>query len=380
VPLVSSGRVVAPRRWKVRVGYEWRQNTGPLVTGARSWIDSRLLPWLSMTSAAGADGPSIAYAGVPAGVQIHQLLEHRREALGARTTARLTGHADRRALLRGGWLPDAELVAVGCATSQVGRLPRAAALVLPFRVHVLARTGDGPCGWYNRMSKSERRWSSRTLSAGPWALEVAADAASFEYFYHRMHVPTMRARHGERAVSESRDTAWECLFRHGVLAFVTYEGTRVAGLLCRWGAGQRVLTIRLVGVLDGLPAYYRNGAMRATDHLLLAWAAARGVPSVDFGSAEPFLSQGVFQRKRLLASAAVIAPNHSGRLRLWWHARRDTPGVRDFLVANPVLELAGDGRLRAVYFCDEQRPARFDLAPTREGIDGCRVLSLDGFL
>jgi hypothetical protein len=378
----NSGRVAAPRRWQVRAGYEWRQNTSPVVAGARSWFDSRLLPWVSMISAAGAEGPSIAYAGVPAGAQIHQLLEHRRDALSAHAhaTAPLTGRADRRGLLRGDWLPDADLVAVGCAPSQLGRLPGAAALVLPFRVHVLARTGDGPRGWHDRMSKSERRWSSRTLSTGPWALEVAADADSFEYFYYRMHLPTMRARHGERAVSESRDTAWECLFRHGVLAFVTYEGTRVAGLMCRWGTGQRVLTIRLAGVLDGLPEYYRNGAMRATDHLLLAWAADRGVPSVDFGSAEPFLSQGVFQRKRLLASAAVIAPNYSGRFRLWWHARRDTPRVRDFLVANPVLELTGEGRLRAVYFCDEHRPARFDLAPTREGIDGCRVLSLDGFL
>jgi hypothetical protein len=338
-----------------------------------------MLPWVSVTSAAGAGGPSIAYAGVPPGVvKIHQMLEQRREALGVLTTARVSGRADRGALLRGDWLPDADLVAVGCAAPQASRLPGAAALVLPFRVHILARTSDGP-GWWQRMSKSERRWSTRTLSTGPWALEVAADAASFDYFYHRMHLPTMQARHGARARSESRDTAWECLFRRGVLAFVTHDGTRVAGLLCRWGTGQRVLTIRLVGVLDGLPEYYRNGAMRATDHLLMAWAAARGVPSVDFGGAEPFLSQGIFQRKRLLASTAVMAPNHFGRLRLWWHARRDTPAVRDFLVANPVVEMAGDRGLRAVYFCDEQRPARLDLAPTREGIDGYRVLPLGEF-
>lgn len=372
---------VAPwRRWRVRAGYEWAQNTGALIAGTRSWADTRMLPWVSVTSVAGAGGPSIAYAGVPVGVvKIHQMLEERREALGAPTTARATGRAGRAALLRGSWLPDADLVAVGCAARQASRLPGAAALVLPFRVHILARTSDGPGGWWRRMSRSERRWSSRTLRAGPWALELAADAASFDYFYHRMHVPTMRERHGARARSESRDTAWECLFRHGVLAFVTYDGTRVAGLLGRWGAGRRVLTIRLVGVLDGSPEYYRNGAMRATDHLLMAWAASHGVPAVDLGGAEPFLSQGIFQRKRLVASTAVMAPNHFGRLRLWWHARRDTPAVRDFLVANPVVEMAGGRGLRAVYFCDEQRPARLDLARTREGIDGYRILPLDEF-
>jgi hypothetical protein len=377
---VTPGWVAAARRWRVRAEYEWGQHTSPLVTGARCLVDNRVLPWVSVTSAGGASGPSIGYAGVPPGVvKIHQMLEQRREALGAPATARRTGLADRGALLRGDWLPDADLVAVGCAAAQASRLSRTAALVLPFRVHVLARTGDGPDGWWQRMSRSERRWSSRTLSTGPWALEVATDAASFDHFYDRMHVPTMRARHGARARSETRDTAWDCLFRHGVLAFVTYEGTRVAGLLCRWGPDQRVLTIRLVGVLDGLPEYYRNGAMRATDHLLMGWAAARGVPSVDFGGAEPFLSQGIFQRKRLLASTAVIAPNHFGRLRLWWHARRDTPRVRDFLAANPVVEMTGDRGLRAVYFCDEQRPPRLDLAATREGIDGYRVLPLDEF-
>jgi hypothetical protein len=350
------------------------------VTGARSWIDNRVRPWVSVTSSAGTSGPSIAYVGVPPGiVKIHQMLEQRREVLGASTTARVSGVADRGALLGGDWLPDADLVAVGCATPQACGLPRTGALVLPFRVHVLASTGDGPDGWWRRMSKSERRWSSRTLSTGPWALEVASDATSFGYFYDRMHLPTMLARHGERARSESRATAWECLFRHGVLAFVTHDGARVAGMLCRWGPGRRVLTIRLVGVLDGLPDYYQNGAMRATDHLLMAWAAARGVQSVDFGGAEPFLSQGIFQRKRLLASTATMAPNHFGRLRLWWHARRDTAAVRDFLVANPVVEMAGDRGLRAVYFCDGQRPARLDLAPTREGIDGYRVLPLDEF-
>ena len=374
------GRVPAVPRWRVRAGYEWNHNTSQLVTGARSWADNRVRPWVSVTSAAGASGPGIAYVGVPPGVvKIHQLLEQRREALGAPSTARAVSQACRGALLRGDWLPDADLVAVGCAAAQASRLPGAAALVLPFRMHILARTGDGPDGWWQRMSKSERRWSSRTLSPGPWVLEVATDVASFDYFYDRMHLPTMRARHGSRARSEPRDAARECLFRRGVLAFVTSSGTRVAGLLCRWGPGHRVLTIRLVGVLDGLAEHYRNGAMRATDHLLMAWAAAHGVRSVDFGGAEPFLSQGIFQRKRLLASTAIMAPDHFGHLRLWWHARRDTPAVRDFLVANPVVEMAGSRGLRAVYFCDEQRPPRLDLAPTREGIDGYRLLPLDEF-
>jgi hypothetical protein len=366
------------RRWRSLAGYAWSQGTNRHVVAARSLLDTRVLPWAAVTSAAGTGAPSIAYAGVPQGiVKIHQMLEERRDVFGTVTVARVRSRVDRAALLRGGWLPDADLVAVGCSRSQVGMLPRRSALVLPFRLHILAYTGDGGDGWRRRMSKSERRWSSKRHES--WALEVAADLASFDYFYDRMYVPTMRNRHGERARSETRDAARECLFRHGVLAFVTRDRRRVAGMLCRWEPAGRLLTVRLVGVLDGLREHYENGAMRNTDHLLLEWASEMGVRHVDFGGNEPFLSQGTFRWKRKLGSRATMARNHFGGLRLWWHARRDTPAVRDFLVANPVVELVDDHRLRAVYFCDGQRPARLDFARTREGIDGYRTLDLDEF-
>ncbi|GAA4614744.1 hypothetical protein GCM10023195_64520 [Actinoallomurus liliacearum] len=337
-------------------------------------------PWATVISAAGADAPRIAYVGAPYGIiKVHQMLEQRREALGAVTSARVRGGANRTALLRGGWLPDADLVAVAGSSAQVRMLPRRSALVLPFRLHVMAYTGDGEDGWRSRISKSERRWSNRLHELGSWALEVAEDSASFDYFYDRMHVPTMQARHGERARSESRDTARECLFRHGVLAFVTHRRKRVAGMVCRWEPAERLLIIRMVGVLDGLREHYENGALRTADHLLLEWAGRMGVQHVDFGGTEPFLSQGIFRLKRKLGSRAIMARNHFGSLRLWWHARRDTPAVRDFLVANPVVELVDDHRLRAVYFHDEGRPPRLDLARTREGMDGYRTLDLDEF-
>ncbi|GAA2337178.1 hypothetical protein GCM10010246_21970 [Streptomyces cuspidosporus] len=65
---------------------------------------------------------------------------------------------------------------------------------------------------------------------------------------------------------------------------------------------------------------------------------------------------------------------------MWWHAGRDTPAVRDFLVANPVLELIGREELRAVYFCDDARPARLDLAHRCANIREFRTVHLDAFL
>jgi hypothetical protein len=367
-------------RWRLRAGFRWAQSTDSQVVAARTWLDTRVLSWGSVTSTAGPDAPSVACLGVPLAVAgIHQMVEERREALGAVTDIRVRDRISRDALLRGADLPAADLVAVVGSAAQVGTFPRGSALTLPLRMHILARTEDGGDGWRRRMSKSERRWSHAYRESGSWALEVADDLASFDFFYDRIHVPTMRARHGDRAISETRATARECLFRDGVLAFVTHDGVRVAGMLCHWEPRKRILTIRLVGVLDGLSEHYDDGAMRTSDHLLLEWASNKGVRHVDFGGCGPFLSAGIFQWKRKIAPSAILAPTHHGSLRVWWHARRDTPAVRDFLVANPVTELVDGRALRAVYFYDEQRPARLDIATTREGFEDHRVLALDEF-
>lgn len=368
------------RRGRLRTRYLWSYSADPRVVATHSWLETRVRPWVAVTSTAGPAAPSLAYAGVPAGVvKIHQLLEQRREALGARTADRYQEHVDRDALLRGRLPRPADLVAVGCSAAQAARLPAASALVLPFRLHLLAHLGDGLDAWRRAVSSSELRWFRAARRTARWELEVAEDDASFEYFYHRMYLPTMRARHGERARCEPPDLAREALFRHGFLVFLARDGTRVAGSLDRWNVRSRTLVLRLFGVLDGLPEHYRNGTSRVLDFLLLEWACGKGVRTVDFGGIEPFLSQGIFQRKRKLAPRAVLGPNHLGSLRLWWHARRDTPAVRDFLVDNPVVEVVGRDRLRAVYFYDEQRPARLDLARTHEGVDGCRTLALDEF-
>ncbi|MGW5052684.1 hypothetical protein [Actinokineospora sp. NPDC004072] len=358
------------RRLGARAAYAWDHSAFPPLAAARGWHDTRLRSPVGVVSSAGPHLPTIAYAGPPHGVvKIHQLLEERREALGGSTTERERGGLPR------GELPAADLVAVGCTQRQAERWAGPAALTLPYRVHLVVDL-DGD--WRRALSRRERQWFAAARRSRAWALEQADDDGSFAYFYDRMHEPTMRLRHGERARSEARERAYECLFRAGVLVFVTLDGVRVAGALCR--ADRATLTIRLVGVADGARQHYTDGALRAADHLLLEWAAGNGYRHVDFGGVEPFLSQGIFQWKRKFGPRAVRPRTHLGRLALLWCAKRDTPPVRDFLVANPVLELAGDGGFCAVYFHDAERPARTHLSHVCANVQRSRVVDLDVFL
>lgn len=382
----APGRPGPARRLRLRAGYAWTQSADPWLAATHAWLDTRLRSMVSVTSTAGPDAVSIGYLGVSHGiVKIHQLLERQRDALGAtvgacRQTLVVPTRLGSRRLRPDTDVPDTDLVAVGCAPGQADRMPSRAALLLPYRLHLVTDVPQGDDEWRRRVSRRERQWFAARQRADDPGLEFSSDEASFHFFYDRMHLPTMRLRHGERARSEARDTALECLFRTGLLAFVTVGGVRVSGSLCHWNRRTSVLTIRLVGVLDGARAHYDDGALRLADHLLLDWASRNGVRHVDFGGTEAWLSQGTFRWKRKFWPRVTLAPNHLGRLRVWWHARRDTPAVRDFLVANPVLELVDGHHLRAVYFHDDARPARFDLAHRCANVTDCRTVHLDRFL
>lgn len=375
----GSGRSTA---WGVllRARYAWDQSDHPALLGMRGALQRHLVPLVSTVSSADPNGPSLGYAGVPVGIgRVRQTLEACREAGGAPTTAVRRGRV-RRADLFGGVLPDADLVAVGCHAEQAAALPTEHALVLPFRLHLVVGLSGGREQWQRAVSKRERQWFSARRKERVWGFDVATDEESFRSFYRRMHVPTMRSRHGARTRSEPEASALENLFRSGVLAFVTVDGERVAGVLCRRSADGSTITVRLLGVLDGAEEMYQLGAMKALYHLLLEWADEHGYRNVDLGGMEAWLSRGLFQWKRRFAPRLQLAPNHLGGLRVWFHARRDTPAVRDFLVANPVLELVGDQEFGAVYFHDDQRPARLDLAHVCPNSRGYRTVHLDDFL
>ncbi|MFD6620014.1 hypothetical protein ACFWFB_32755, partial [Streptomyces albidoflavus] len=154
----------------------------------------------------------------------------------------------------------------------------------------------------------------------------------------------------------------------GSLFFLTDRGHRVAGVLCHWSDDRTTLTTRLLGVLDGDEHFYSDGTFKAVYHHLLRWAQAQGVPRVDFFGTEAFISKGIFQWKRRLGPRVELPPNHFATKRIRLYARRESPALRDFLVANPLLCHRPDGSLVPVYFTDDRRPPRLDLSARCPGL------------
>ncbi|MEU2309386.1 hypothetical protein [Streptomyces misionensis] len=285
-------------------------------------------------------------------------------------------------LEQGVGLPDCDLLAVGTTVDRALRLPRERSLVLPFRLHLVVPVVADSEEMRRRISRKERQRSDRQFRARGWTVETSTSVADFHHFYDAIHLPTMRRRHGRSARSMDEDMARECLLRRGVMLFLREGDRRVAGMLCRYGPGASTLTVRLAGVLDGAEEHYANGALAALYPALIDWAGQHGLRRLDLSGCEPFVSKGIFQFKRKFHPLVELPRTHFRDKRLWLSVRRDTPAVRDFLVANPVIaeDPAAPGRWHALYFHDAERPARRTLPWQCPNVTTARDIDLDSFL
>ncbi|MEZ0076062.1 GNAT family N-acetyltransferase [Planotetraspora sp. GP83] len=367
-----SGAAVAAAR------YHWNNAGNPAARAARRLVDT-LGP---VRQAVRSDDPafdvSLAYAGLPIGhLNVLRLLERRRTALGGGEPLLRTVPVTWPDLRRGRF-PEADIVLVGAEEARVRRLPAARAVIAPFRVHLVVDTSGGRDAVRAAISKRERWEFGRNSRHHDWALVEDGSAEALRFFYQRMHLPTMAARHREQSRTEAFTVARDHILRRGRLFFLTEDGRPVAGVLCHESGG--TLTTRLLGVLDGDARHYDSGAFKAVYHLLLGWAADRGVPAVDFYGTEAFVAKGIFQWKRKFGPHVVLPPNHFATKRLYVSVRRDTARVRDFLVANPLLEIGPSGGMRPVYFHDAARAARTEISAKARSLGEARLVDLDEFL
>ncbi|RSS82232.1 peptidogalycan biosysnthesis protein [Streptomyces sp. WAC06614] len=368
------------QRLRMRTGYHWRNSGNPVLTHARTVWDTRdRAGFPAVRSEAG--GLSVSYAGLAEGLAYTlEFTELRRDA-DLHRTERRTGRLSGADLAVPGRLPDADIVMVGTSAARARALPRVSSLVVPMRVHfVIDFDPDDPDRARRLISKRERWQFRRDLREHTWTWGLDRDPAAFDRFYDRFYRPTMFQRHGSRERTESKEVSYECLFRGGRMFFLAEDGVRIGGALCHWDRASRTLTLRLLGVLDGAQEHYDSGAFKAVYHFLIDWCARHDVRRLDFQGTEPFLSKGTYQWKRRFGTTVILPPNHFGDKRLWFQVRHDTPQVRDFLVANPLLAERPDGALEAVYFHDDRRAPRLDYSARSPGVAAVREVDLDTFL
>jgi hypothetical protein len=359
--------------------YRWATGSGGWAQVRERWADLPGRRFVHQVLSSAEGRLSLAYQGCPEGTTY--LLPHLRSQMSAQVGS-VSAAEQRpppwRQMLRAAHRPTADLLVLGCSRERVRRLPATRSVVLPFRITMMLDINAEAV--HSGVSGNERRQFAKLRRSHDWTCEVGTDLADLQFFYRLMHLPTMAARHGEQARSADWDIALHALFLHGLVLFVREGDRRVAGVLARLEDGGRTLWMRLLGVLDGAGEHYRSGAVKAVYYLTMEWAAEHGVTRVNFSGGDPFPGQGVYQFKRRLHPTVAHPVDHFRNRRVYLRATRDTPAVRDFLVATPMITVDGSDRIVATHFFDSTRPPRTDIRADGPGVHGARAIDLDEFL
>ena len=251
--------------------------------------------------------------------------------------------------------------------------------MLPFRLHLLLDVVGDSDAMYKTVSKNERRQFANLRRRHEWSAEIATGDADFDFFYERMHLPTMDLRHGRDTRSVEKTIAHRALFQQGLVLYVKEGEKRVAGVLIRLEDEAKTVRMRLLGVLDGDESHYWSGAVKAVYYLTMEWAASNGCTLIDFAGCDPFPGRGVFQFKRRFHPRAVHPEDHYRDRRVYLRVARDSPIVRDFLVATPMFATDEQDLVYAVHFADSTRPALTNIRADGPGVHASRTIDLDEF-
>ena len=182
----------------------------------------------------------------------------------------------------------------------------------------------------------KHRDNIRRAQTGGFTFAVSRRPEDFEFFYHRMHLPMLNERHGEYGVADKKETL-AGQFRQGLLFFVMHDGRPVAGGL-RYLRGRSVYGLAS-GVLDGDPAWNRQGAVAFLYLESIRWCFEHGYRRYDLGGVRPFASDGLY-RFKYRWGARPERDLWLGRSWLFW-APSGSPAALDWLRAHPPAPVPG---------------------------------------
>lgn len=198
---------------------------------------------------------------------------------------------------------------------------------------------------YHRMERK----IVRDLNQRGYKSQVCEGETDYWFFYEKMYVPTMSARHGEYSGYGDR-AYFQNLIRKGVLMFLCDpSGKRVGGQV--FLPHKPYLYDVVNGVLDGDPRWYQEGVAAGLYHHFFLFALEHGFRVCDLGEAIPMRTNGLYQFKRHMGLRPIQSPWHPMDW-IFWTPNKSSPGF-EWMSNNPFeaefVDCSGEG-VTGLYF------------------------------
>jgi hypothetical protein len=174
--------------------------------------------------------------------------------------------------------------------------------------------------------------------------KITKNPEDLDFFYHRMHRPYIRNRHGEAAAILSWED-FQSAYEKMELLLVCREGKPLSGSL-NVQTGE-TYTLHVNGVLDADPELMKLGVFSALYWFSLVEAYRRGCVSVNLLYAPPFLKDGVLVYKKKWGGRIDLDPVKRTETGLLFTGNQG-PLIR-FLERNPFI-CKLDDRLASLIF------------------------------
>lgn len=132
----------------------------------------------------------------------------------------------------------------------------------------------------------------RRLQREGYFMQVRAARPTFDDFYHRYYLPSMRNRHGADAYLHELESERAKLGPNDVFVEVhAAEGCLAKVIVTEEEDGIRLSRL---GWLGGSEDIYRKSVLGALYWFSLTYATEQGHPKLNFGSVTPYLEDGLF--------------------------------------------------------------------------------------
>jgi hypothetical protein len=149
------------------------------------------------------------------------------------------------------------------------------------------------------MNRSTRRHIHR-LEKQEFTYSFTQSMEDFDFFYHRMYLPTIKSRHKGQGMIVNDYEAVQKDFLTGGLGLIMDNQKPICGGLFRLDGD--TFTAQLGGVLDGEVDLVKRRVNVALFWFELNWARAQGAKRYDFGSSRAQTSNGAFEFKRQMGT------------------------------------------------------------------------------